>query len=63
MTYRGQVAKDGATATINHKAEGFNQKFRSKLQKRIHKEEQFWAKIAGKEIVASGVLDKLINKA
>ena len=25
--------------------------------------EKFWSKVAGKEIVACGVLDKLINKA
>ena len=61
MNYKTTSNKDTASAVIEHRAEKMNAKFRSKLLKRIAQQEKFWAKQAEKQIVAAGVLKKLLK--
>lgn len=62
MSYKAGSNGNTAEAVINHRAEKMNAKFRSKLLKRIAQQEKFWSKQAEKQIVAAGVLKKLIEK-
>lgn len=62
MSYKTAVKTTEVTATVNHQAEKLNKKFRSKLLKRIAQQERYWAAQAEKQIVAAGVLNKLIEK-
>jgi hypothetical protein len=62
MSYKTKISNDAVTAIVNHRAETMNKKFRSRLMKRIHQQEKFWAKQAEKQIVAAEVLNKLISR-
>ena len=61
MNYKTSATKDTVTAVVEHRAEKMNRKFKSKLLKRIAQQEKFWAKQAEKQIVAAGVLKKLLK--
>lgn len=62
MSYKAGSSNNSASAVINHRAEKLNSKFKSKLLKRIAQQEKFWSKQAEKQIIAAGVLNKLIEK-
>ena len=62
MSYKAGSSNNSASAVINHRAEKMNSKFKSKLLKRIAQQEKFWSKQAEKQIIAAGVLNKLIEK-
>lgn len=62
MSYNTNVTGTAVSAKVNHRAEKLNNKFKSKLLKRIAQQEKFWAKQAEKQIVAAGVLNKLLEK-
>ena len=62
MSYKAGSSNNSASAVINHRAEKMNAKFKSKLLKRIAQQEKFWSKQAEKQIIAAGVLNKLIEK-
>lgn len=61
MSYKTSINSNQVSANVNHKAEKVNSKFASKLNKRIKQQENFWARQAEKQIVAAGVLNKLID--
>lgn len=62
MSYKASSSNNSASAVINHRAEKLNSKFKTKLLKRIAQQEKFWSKQAEKQIIAAGVLNKLIEK-
>ena len=62
MSYKAGSSNNSASAVINHRAEKMNSKFKTKLLKRIAQQEKFWSKQAEKQIIAAGVLNKLIEK-
>ena len=62
MSYKAGSSNNSASAVINHRAEKMNSKFKAKLLKRIAQQEKFWSKQAEKQIIAAGVLNKLIEK-
>lgn len=62
MSYKTATSSKEVTASINHRAEKLNSKFKSKLLTTIAKQEKFWAQRAEKEIIAAGVIDKLLDK-
>ena len=62
MSYKAGSSNNSASAVINHRAEKLNSKFKAKLLKRIAQQEKFWSKQAEKQIIAAGVLNKLIEK-
>lgn len=62
MSYKASSSNNSARAVINHRAEKLNSKFKTKLLKRIAQQEKFWSKQAEKQIIAAGVLNKLIEK-
>jgi hypothetical protein len=61
--YRTRQVKGGAEVTVNHFVENKNPKFKSKLNKTIKRQEEFWAKQCEKQIVAAAYLNKLLDKA
>lgn len=62
MTYQTSVSGNAVKAKVVHRAEKLNAKFRARLMKRIIQQEKFWAKQAEKQIVAAGVLNKLLER-
>jgi hypothetical protein len=62
MKYSTSLTANTVTADVFHMAERVNKKYRNNLKRKIREQEEFYSKMAERQIILAAALNKLIEK-